>query len=141
MLVATSERKREIAADMRKARGQVRMAWVGRALGWLTLAAALPAVRLAGNSSLERRRSKLAILGINLESTVIAVDFDMESAVGDLRRRLHEAFGRMEACEGRWSVASSQRINNVKARTFATPVVDRTTVRLARGADALIGTR
>ena len=138
--MATSQRKREIGVDIRKARGQVRMAWAGRVLSWVTLAALLPPVRRAARNRLETRRTEVATLGANLDASAIMVDFDMESAVGDPQRRLHEAFGRLMGCRGQWSISSSQRIDSVRARTTAASVVARKPASLGRGADPLVRT-
>ena len=140
LLLATSQRKREILADARRARGQVRLAWCARVLGWATLASVLPPVRRAADSRLATRRNELSTLNANLETSVISVDFDMESAVGEPHRRMHDAFGRMMACRGKWSVSSSQRIDSVKARTTAAYVVGRQPASLSNGADPLVHT-
>ncbi len=138
LLLATSQRKREIVADIRHARRQVRWAWGLRALGWVTLAATLPPIRLMTRKGLERRRSELSTLSANLETTAISVDFDMESAVGEPHRRMHEAFGRLMTCQRTWSISSSQRIDRVRARTTSTHVVGRRRASLGHGADPLV---
>ncbi len=140
LLLATSQRKREIVADARRARGQVRVAWCARALGWATLAAVLPPVRRAAQDQLSKRRAELSTLNANLETSAVSVDFDMESAIGGPHRRMHEAFARMVACQGKWSVSSSQRIDSVKARTTAAYVVGRQPAELGHGADPLVRT-
>ncbi len=140
LLLATNQRKREIVADARRARGQVRIAWCARALGWVTLMAALPPVRRSARNHLVKRRTELSTLNANLETSAVSVDFDMESAVGEPHRRMREAFGRMMACRGKWSISSSQRIDSVKARTTAAYVVGRQPASMGHAADPLVRT-
>lgn len=140
LLLSTAERKREIVADVRRARRQVGVAWTARTLAWMTLAAAVPPVRRAAHGHLEKRRTELSNLNANLTSSAVSVDFDMESAVGEPHRRMHEAFRDMIACRGKWILSSSQRIDSVKARTTAAYVVGRQPASLGRGADPLIRT-
>ena len=140
LLLATSRRKREIIADMCRARNQVSLAWATRALSWITLAAAIPAVRRTTQTVLARRRAEVATLNANLDMSAVSVDFDMESMVGDPHRRMREAFDRMAMCQRTWSISSSQRIDSVKARTTAGYVVGRRSVLLRHGADPLVRT-
>lgn len=140
LLLSTAERKREIAADIRRARLQVGFAWTVRSLAWASLAAAAPPVRRAARGHLERRRTELSNLNANLTTSAVSVDFDMESAVGEPHRRMHVAFKDMMACHKKWTLSSSQRIDSVKARTTAAYVVGRQPASLGRGADPLIRT-
>jgi len=140
LLLATSQRKREIVVDARRARGQVRLAWCARALGWATLAAAFSPVRRAAQNLLAKRRTELSTLNANLATSAISVDFDMESAVGEPHRRMHKAFDRMIECRGKWSISSSQRIDSFRARTTAAYVVGRQPASLGHGADPLVRT-
>jgi hypothetical protein len=110
-------------------------------MGWASLVSlALPAVRRSAQTAVETRRREVATLDANLAESVVSVDFDMDTEVGPPLRAMHEAFEEMRACSAVWSVDSTQRIDRVKARTFAGTMVQRHAAHLARGAHPLVGT-
>lgn len=141
LLLAARARQQEIAADMSKARGQLRMAWTLRALGWATLvSAAVKPVRESAQRGVALRRQELSTLSANMEATPIKVDFDMDGEVGGPQRRMHEAFDRITASQRKWTLRSTQMIDRVRARSAAGTVMDRKLVSLGRSADPLVDT-
>ncbi len=141
LLLAAGARKREITADLGKARWQLRLAWTARALGWATMMCAIAPVRRAAGQSVALRRRELGTLGANLDATAVRVDFDMDSEVGAPQRRMQEAFERILACRTRWTILHTQMIDRVKARSTAGTVVGRRPAVMGRAADALVATR
>ena len=140
LLLAAGARRREITADLGKARWQLRLAWTMRALGWATMTCAVAPVRRAASRSVALRRREVATLGANLEATPVRVDFDMDSEVGAPQRRMQEAFERILACRSRWSILHTQMIDRVKARSAAGTIVNRRPASMGRGADPLVAT-
>jgi hypothetical protein len=141
LLVAASARKRDIVADLAKARSQLFWASALRALGWATMACALPSLRKSAQGAIDSRRREIATLGANLDATAVSVDFDMDSEIGPPQRRMQEAFGRVVASRAKWTLRSSELIDRVRARSIAGTVVDRRPAEMGHGADALVATK
>jgi hypothetical protein len=142
LLTATRRREQEIKADIRKAKWQLRLAWAGRALGWMSLVSvAAKSIRERASQGLALRRSEVAMLGDNLAATKISVNFDMDSEVAEPHRRMQAAFDRMAASYRAWNVQQEQRIDRVKARSWAGTVVSRGPAFLRRAAASLVDTQ
>lgn len=141
LLFAASQRRKEIRGELGKAKWQLGFAWATRALGWATLASAIvPPVRKAAQRGVAVRRQEIATLRGNQDATPISVDFDMDSEVGLPHRRMQEAFDRIVACQRRWAVQTSQKIDRVKARSYAGTVVMRQSTVMDRSANPLVNT-
>jgi hypothetical protein len=142
LLEATRHREAEIKTDIRKARRQVVVAWVGRALGWASLASVvLPPVRRSASTALIAKRSDVEVLSNNLTATRISVDFDMETEVAAPHLRMRAALDGLSNAQRAWTVQTEQRINRVKARSFAGTVVARVGAVLTRRAHSLVATK
>ena len=141
LLTATRRREQEINADIKKAKWQLRLAWTGRTLGWMTLLSVAKPIRERASQKLAMRRSEVATLGDNLEATRISVNFDMESEVAEPHREMQAAFDRMAASQRAWIVQTEQRIDRVKARSLAGTVVSREPALLQRAGASLVDTQ
>jgi hypothetical protein len=141
LLAATRQRQRDIKADINKARWQLRLAWTAKALSWMSLAFIAPPIRKKTSTAIAVRRSEVATLGENLDATRVSVNFDMESEIAEPHRRLLAAFDRMAASQRSWNVETEQRIDRVKARSWAGTVVSRGAAFLGRVAASLVDTQ
>jgi hypothetical protein len=141
LLVATRQRQQDIRVDIRKAKWQVRRAWITQALGWISFACIAPPIRKRTSNALAVRRSEVATLAGNLEATRISVNFDMESEIAGPHQRMLAAFDSMAASQRSWSVQTEQNIDRVKARSWAGTVVSRAAARLGRFAASLVDTQ
>lgn len=100
LLIATRRREQEIKADIRKAKWQLRLAWAGATLGWISLVSvAAKPIRNRAIRGLALRRSELAMLSDNLATTRISVNFDMDSEIAEPHRRMQANFDRMAGIE------------------------------------------
>ncbi len=141
LLMGASQRRQEIRTELGQAKWQLRYAWTARALGWITLiSAVVPPVRMAAQRQVAVRRQEIATLRGNQEATPISVDFDMDTEIGPPHRRMHEAFDRIVACQRKWVVQTSQRIDRVRARSLADTVVTRKPATMGRSGDPLVTT-
>ncbi len=125
LLVATRQRQQEIKADIARAKWQVRLAWLARVASWASLANLIPPVRRQTSRALVARRSEMDTLTRNLAETRISVSFDMESEIAEPHRRMQAAFDQMARSQRSWSVEMEQKIDRVKARSWAGTVVSR----------------
>lgn len=142
LLSETRRREREIRADIRKAKLQLSIAWSGRALGWLSLTSLIAKpIRKKASTALAVRRSDVETLKGNLAATQVSVNFDLESEVAEPHRRMQEAFNRMASSQRVWSVITTQRIDRVKARSWAGTVVSHAPAVLRRLAASLVDTQ
>ena len=142
LLEATRQREAEIRTDIRKAKRQVAVAWMGWALGWASLASVgLPPVRRSTGTALAARRSDVVTLRDNLIGTQITVDFYMETEVAGPQFRMLEAFIDVYRSQGAWTVQTEQQINRVKARSFAGTIVARVGALLKQRTHTLVGTK
>ncbi len=142
LLEATRQREAEIRTDIRKAKRQVAVAWMGWALGWASLASVgLPPVRRSTSTALVARRSDVVTLGDNLVGTQITVDFDMETEVAGPHLRMQEALNNLSKSQGTWTLQTEQQINRVKARSFAGTIVARVGALLKQRVHTLVGTK
>lgn len=141
LLLATRQRRREIEADIRQAKWQLRLAWAGRALGWASLACAIPSIRMRANNALTVRRSEVETLVSNLDATRVSVNFDMESEIAEPHTRMRASFDEMATSQRSWSIQTEQNIDRVKARSWAGTVVSRTPTALGRFAASLVDTQ
>jgi hypothetical protein len=142
LLEATRQREAEIKTDIRKARREVTVAWVGRALGWASLVSVLlPPVRKSASAHLVAKRSDVAALSENLTATQISVDFDMETEIAAPYLRMQAALDGMSNAQCVWAVQTEQQINRLKARSFAGTVVARANALLTRRAHSLVATK
>jgi hypothetical protein len=142
LLMAARRREQEIKADIRKAKWQLRLAWAGAALGWMSLVSvAAKPIRKRTIQGLALRRSEVAMLRDNLATTKISVNFDMDSEVAEPHRRMQANFDQMAASNRAWSVETEQRIDRVKARSWAGTVVSRGPAFLRRVAASLVDTQ
>ena len=141
LLAAARQRQRDIKADINKAKWQLRLAWTAKALCWVSLACIAPPIRKQTSNAIAVRRSEVATLGGNLEATRISVNFDMESEIAEPHRRLLTAFDRLAASQRSWNVETEQKIDRVKARSWAGIVVSRAAAFLGRFAVPLVDTQ
>jgi hypothetical protein len=141
LLVATRRREEEIKAESRKAKWQLYLARTAQTLGWMSLlSVAVKPVRKRTSKALAIRRSEVAMLDRNLAATRISVNFDMDSEVAEPHRRMQAAFDQMASSQRAWSVPTTQRIDRVKARRWATTVFSRGPAILRRLAASLVDT-
>lgn len=142
LLMATRHREQEIKADIRRVKWQLGLAWAGQALGWMSLVSvAAKPIRERARQGLAVRRSEVATLEGNLAATRISVNFDMDAEVAEPHRRMQVAFERMASSQRAWAVRMEQRIDRVKARSFAGTVIARGTAVLRRLAASLVDTQ
>ena len=87
------------------------------------------------------RKSEVSTLKDNLTASRISISFDMESEVAEPHRAMLAAFDNLSRSNRCWSIASSQGIDRVKARTTATAIVSRVLTTLSRRANTLIDTQ
>lgn len=141
LLNAARQREAEIKADIRKARRELAIAWLGNAAGWATLASVLlPPVRRSASTALTTRRSDVATLNDNLRETKISVDFNMETEVAAPHLRMQMALDGLSTASHAWTVRTEQQIDRVKARSFAGVVVARVKTLLRRQEHDLVAT-
>jgi hypothetical protein len=141
LLVATRRREQEITTDIRKAEWQLRLARAAQSLGWLSLiSVAAKPIRRRASQAVAVRRSEVTTLSGNLAATKISVNFDMDSEIAEPHRRMQAAFDRMGSSQKAWSVPTTQRIDRVKARSWAGIVVLRMPALLRRAAVYLVDT-
>jgi hypothetical protein len=141
LLVATRHREQEIKTEIREAKWQLRLAWTIQALGWASLLSVVAKpIRERARQGLVTRRVEVATLDGNLAATRISVNFDMDSEVAEPHRQMQTAFDRMASSLRTWSVQTEQRIDRVKARSWAGTVVSRGPVLLQRLAASLVDT-
>jgi hypothetical protein len=142
LLMATRRREQEIKVDIRKAKRQLSLAWTARALGWVSLiSVAAKPIRKRASNALAVRRSEVATLDGNLAATTISVvNFDMDSEVAEPHRRMQAAFDRMISSQRAWNEQTTQRIDRVKARSWAGTVISRGPAILRRLAASLVDT-
>jgi hypothetical protein len=142
LLEATRQREKEVKTDIRKARREVAVAWMGRALGWASLVSVvLPPVRRSASAALVAKRSNVAALSDNLTATRISVDFDMETEVAAPHLRMQAALDSLSKARRAWTVQTEQQIDRVRARSFAGTVVARVGSLLTRRAHSLVATK
>lgn len=141
LLVATREREREIRSDMRKAKRQLALSWMGRALAWTTLAPAVStSLRIKMSTTVALRRSEVSTLKGNLASSRLSISFDMDTAVAEPHRRMLAAFDELCRSQRSWVLQTAQRIDRVRARSAAEIVVAPQKASLGRRADAAVDT-
>jgi hypothetical protein len=142
LLEATRQREKEIKTDLTKAKWQLRLARTAQTFAWISLASVVAKrIRKHANKAVAIRRSDLEVLHGNLDATRISVNFDMESEVAEPHRRMQAAFDRMASSLGAWMVQTEQRIDRVKARSWAGSVVWRGPAVLRRSAATLVDTQ
>jgi hypothetical protein len=142
LLVATRRREQEIKVEIRKAKWQLRLAWTAQALGWMSLVSIVAKpIRKRAGQALTVRRSEVTTLRDNLAATRISVNFDMDSEVAVPHRKMRAAFDRMASSHRAWNVQTEQRIDRVKARSWADTVVWRGPAFLQRLAASVVDTQ
>lgn len=141
LLAATRSREREIKAEIKKAKWQLGLSQTVRALGWISLMSVVAKpIRERAHQGVIARRTEVATLGSNLAATRISVNFDMDSEVAGPHREMQAAFDRMRCSHSTWSIQTEQRIDRVKARSWASTVVSRGPTHLQRVAASLVDT-
>lgn len=140
LLVATRQRQREIAADITRVKWHVRIAWAAQAIARVSLTSLIPPIQRRVSNALTVKRSEMSTLNSNLAATRISVNFDMESEIAEPYRKMQAAFDQMAASQRTWSIEMEQRIDRVKARSWAGTVVSRAFTSLKRLAASLVDT-
>ena len=98
LLLATRQREQEIRSDITKAKRQVALIWIARAVAWAALAPIMSKfVRTKINTALAVRRSEVSNLNKNLDVSRISVSFDMETGIADLHVKMLSTFDQMAA--------------------------------------------
>jgi hypothetical protein len=142
LLMETRRREQQIKAEIRKAKWQLCGAWAARALGWISLASVVAKpIRERARKALAVRRSEMTMLGDNLAATRVSVDFDMDSEIAEPHRMMLAAFDRMASSQRTWSVQTTQRIDRVRARSWAGTVMSREPTIFQRLAASLVDTQ